>query len=94
MRVSFGTRIEPELKQRVKIYAAATDRTIEDVVEAALSGYLPPAPAEMAEARSGPGARNAEAARSEQFHLQSSAAPALGTPRPLTGSPTAKKGNR
>jgi hypothetical protein len=57
VKVSFGTRIAPDLRQRVKIYAAATDRTIEDVVEAALSGYLPPVPAEMTEAQqNGPGA--------------------------------------
>jgi hypothetical protein len=40
VRVSFGTRIEPDLKQQVKTYAAATDQTIEDVVEAALSNHL------------------------------------------------------
>lgn len=42
MKVSFGTRLEPDLRQRLKIYAAATDRTIEDVVAEALDGYLPP----------------------------------------------------
>jgi predicted Fe-Mo cluster-binding NifX family protein len=45
VKVPFGTRLEPDLRQRVKIYAAATDQTIEDVVEAALSGYLPGDPA-------------------------------------------------
>lgn len=40
MKVSFGTRIAPDLKQQVKTYAAATDQTIEDVVEAALSNHL------------------------------------------------------
>lgn len=48
MKVPFGTRLEPALRQRVKVYAAATDRTIEDVVEAALSGYLPGIPADTA----------------------------------------------
>lgn len=47
MRVSFGTRIEPDLKQRVKTYAAATDQTIEDVVEAALSNHLAATTAEL-----------------------------------------------
>jgi plasmid stability protein len=43
-----GTRLDQGLQRRLKIYAAATDRTIEDVVTAALSGYLPPVPAEAA----------------------------------------------
>ena len=42
MKVSFGTRLDPSLRQRLKVYAASTDQTIEDVVEAALNGYLPP----------------------------------------------------
>jgi len=40
VKVAFGTRIEPDLQKRLKIYAAAMDRTIEDVVAAALDGYL------------------------------------------------------
>ena len=46
MKVSFGTRLDPDLQRRLKIYAAVTDQKIEDVVEAALSGYLPGIPAE------------------------------------------------
>jgi hypothetical protein len=41
VKVAFGTRLAPDLRQRVKVFAAATDQTIEDVVEAALIGYLP-----------------------------------------------------
>lgn len=48
MKVPFGTRIDPDLQRRLKIYAAATGQRIEDVVTAALSGYLPGAPAETA----------------------------------------------
>lgn len=48
MKIPFGTRLEPDLRQRLKVYAAATDQTIEDVVEAALSGYLPGDPAQTA----------------------------------------------
>jgi predicted transcriptional regulator len=45
VKVSFGTRLESGLRQRLKVFAAVTDRTIEDVVEAALDHYLPPGPA-------------------------------------------------
>jgi predicted Fe-Mo cluster-binding NifX family protein len=56
VRVSFGTRIAPDLKQRVKVYAAAMDQTIEDVVEAALAGYLPHVPARTSDVQQSPGA--------------------------------------
>lgn len=46
MKVSFGTRLDPDLQRRLKIYAAATDQKIEDVVDAALRGHLPGIPAE------------------------------------------------
>ena len=46
MKAPFGTRLDQGLQRRLKIYAAATGQTIEDVVNAALSGYLPGAPAE------------------------------------------------
>jgi predicted transcriptional regulator len=63
VKVAFGTRLAPDLRQRVKVFAAATDQTIEDVVEAALTGYLPP---------------TAEAADGQpSSHPESSAAPAL-----------------
>jgi hypothetical protein len=42
VKVAFGTRLAPDLRQRVKVFAAATGQTIEDVVEAALIGFLPP----------------------------------------------------
>lgn len=46
MKVTFGTRLEVGLRQRLRVYAAVTGRTYEDVVGAALDGYLPPVPAE------------------------------------------------
>jgi hypothetical protein len=45
VKAPFGTRLDQGLQRRLKVYAAATDQTIEDVVTAALSGYLPAAPA-------------------------------------------------
>jgi hypothetical protein len=41
VKVSFGTRLDSGLRQRLKVYAASKDQTIEAVVEAALNGYLP-----------------------------------------------------
>jgi plasmid stability protein len=43
MKVQLATRLDPQLRQRLRIYAAVTGRTVEDVVRAALDGYLPPA---------------------------------------------------
>jgi len=43
MKVQLATRLDPGLRQRLRIYAAVTGRTVEDVVGAALDGYLPPA---------------------------------------------------
>jgi hypothetical protein len=51
LKVSVGTRLEPGLRQRLRMFAAATDQTMEDVVAAALDGYLPPIPAEMTKAQ-------------------------------------------
>ena len=51
MKAPFGTRLDQGLQRRLKVYAAATDRTIEDVVTAALSGYLAGVPAEMTNAQ-------------------------------------------
>jgi plasmid stability protein len=48
VKVPFGTRLEVDLRQRLRVYAAVTGRTCEDVVSAALNGYLPPVPAEAA----------------------------------------------
>lgn len=43
MKVQLATRLDTGLRQRLRIYAAVTGRTVEDVVSAALDGYLPPA---------------------------------------------------
>ena len=42
MKVQLATRLDAGLRQRLRIYAAVTGRTVEDVVSAALDGYLPP----------------------------------------------------
>ena len=42
VKVQLATRLDPRLRQRLRIYAAFTGRTVEDVVSAALDGYLPP----------------------------------------------------
>lgn len=42
MKVQLATRLNAGLRQRLRIYAAVTGRTVEDVVGAALDGYLPP----------------------------------------------------
>jgi plasmid stability protein len=46
VKVQLATRLDAGLRQRLRIYAAVTGRTVEDVVSAALNGYLP-ATAEM-----------------------------------------------
>lgn len=40
MKVPLGTRIESDLRQRLRIYVAVTGRTVEDVVSEAIDGYL------------------------------------------------------
>jgi hypothetical protein len=42
VKVQLATRLDAGLRQRLRIYAAVTGRTVEDVVTAALDGYLPP----------------------------------------------------
>ncbi len=42
MKVPLATRLDAGLRQRLRVYAAVTGRTVEDVVGAALDGYLPP----------------------------------------------------
>jgi hypothetical protein len=42
MKVQLATRLDTALRQRLRIYAAVTGRTVEDLVGAALDGYLPP----------------------------------------------------
>jgi hypothetical protein len=46
VKVQLATRLDSSLRQRLRIYAAVTGRTVEDVVSAVLNGYLPTA-AEM-----------------------------------------------
>ncbi len=41
MKVQLATRLDTELRQRLRVYVAVTGRTVEDVVSAALNGYLP-----------------------------------------------------
>jgi len=42
MKVPLATRLDTQLRQRLRIYAAVTGRTVEDLVSAALDGFLPP----------------------------------------------------
>jgi plasmid stability protein len=42
------TRLDAPLKQRLKVYAAVTGLTVEDVVSSALDKYLPAVPVEVA----------------------------------------------
>ena len=42
MKVQLATRLDTGLRQRLRVYAAVTGRTVEEVVTAALDGYLPP----------------------------------------------------
>ena len=53
MKVQLATRLDTGLRQRLRIYAAVTGRTVEDVVSAALDGYLPPT-SEMVRSRQRP----------------------------------------
>ena len=48
MKVTFGTRLEADLRQRLRVFVAVTGRTVEDVVGEALDGYLPAVPADVA----------------------------------------------
>jgi predicted DNA-binding protein len=43
MQVQLATRLDARLRQRLRIYAAVTGRTVADVVSTALDGYLPDA---------------------------------------------------
>lgn len=54
MKVQLATRLDTGLRQRLRIYAAVTGRTVEDVVSAALDGYLPPASEMIRDANTGP----------------------------------------
>lgn len=40
-KAQLGTRLDTALRQRLRVYVAVTGRKVEDVVSAALDGYLP-----------------------------------------------------
>jgi hypothetical protein len=42
VKVQLATRLDAGLRQRLRVYAAVTGRTVEDVVGTALDDYLPP----------------------------------------------------
>jgi hypothetical protein len=44
VKVQLATRVDEALRRRLRVYVALTGRKVEDVVGAALEGYLPPAP--------------------------------------------------
>ena len=44
MKAEFTTRLDASLRLRLRVFAAISDRTIEDIVGSALDGYLPPTP--------------------------------------------------
>jgi plasmid stability protein len=52
MKVQLATRVDQALRRRLRVHAAVTGRTVEDVVNAALDCYLPAMP-EMAAAVAG-----------------------------------------
>ena len=54
MKVQLATRLDTGLRQRLRIYAAVTGRTVEDVVSTALEGYLPPTADMVGDTESGP----------------------------------------
>ena len=54
MKVPLATRLDTGLRRRLRIYAAVTGRTVEEVVSAALDGYLPPTSDMVRDAAAGP----------------------------------------
>jgi predicted transcriptional regulator len=44
MKAEFTTRLDGALRRRLRVFAAVSERTIEDIVGSALDGYLPPGP--------------------------------------------------
>jgi hypothetical protein len=44
VKVQLATRVDTALRQRLRVYVALTGRKVEDVVSAALDGYLPSTP--------------------------------------------------
>ena len=61
MKVQLATRVDTTLRQRLRVYVALTGRKVEDVVSAALDGYLPPT-SEMVRDGGAPHAEAPEAA--------------------------------
>jgi predicted DNA-binding protein len=53
MQVQLATRLDTKLRQRLRVYAAVTGRTVADVVSTALDGYLPPTSDMVRDADSG-----------------------------------------
>jgi len=43
MKVDFTTRLDVGLRKRLRIFAAVSEQTIEEIVSSALNSYLPPA---------------------------------------------------
>ena len=43
MKVEFTTRLDAGLRRRLRVFAAVSEQTIEDIVGSALISYLPPA---------------------------------------------------
>lgn len=43
VKVQLATRVDQALRRRLRVHAAITGRTVEDLVTEALSSYLPPA---------------------------------------------------
>jgi plasmid stability protein len=44
VKVQLATRVDQALRRRLRVHAAITGRTVEDLVSEALEGYLPTAP--------------------------------------------------
>jgi hypothetical protein len=44
MKAEFTTRLDAGIRRRLRVFAAVSERTIEDIVGSALDGYLPAAP--------------------------------------------------
>ena len=59
MKEQLATRLDPPLRQRLRVYAAVSGRQVTEVVSAALDGYLP----SLAEIVQAAASRPGEAAR-------------------------------
>jgi plasmid stability protein len=54
VKVQLATRVDQALRRRLRVHAAITGRTVEDLVSEALDGYLPPAEDMVRAVGSGP----------------------------------------